>query len=932
MTISIDPALLTSWFNTRAGIGLTGGGGASAAGAVADPTPPWSTASGAPAASALVSSVLAGRKFIDANAAKLDVTGADKVANANYQTLFGLYQGLSALSGLADRAAVKTVGAFDLARLQTTFQSGVKQVQAFLDSKPFDGFDVVQGAVNTVAKTTIGTKAETDVFTSGTLYSGPINGEVPAFKGAVRFSVNVARGGSSQAVDFDLSDMGSTPRTMGNVVNYLNSQLKAAGISTQFASLRTPGVAQTVTVGKSTVKLPVGPDQFALQVEGNSVEKLTFAAPSATPAVYLGQSSGIAADTTAGAVRQLVKYDAGSDPTADPDVPADGLVFQKPLDSNISAIEATATAPDGSVYMLGSASGTIGGQSIQGPQDLVLQKFDSAGNLLFTRTLGAQSSAAGLAMTVSADGKSVAVAGTVQGSLDSTDGKVDAATTDTLVTVFDDKGQEQWSQRAGAPGANDQPSAIAFGADGTVYVTGQTSGVLLGGGGAKGSTDGFLQAFSAKSVPLKDGSGLSQWVPKTVFSTQFGTGSQDRGTGVTVDGSSVIVSSVEDGHAVLRRYEPQPAGQPVLSATRDLGDLQGGDVAGVALGADGSIVVAGSTHNGALDAGTVTQAYAGSNKAAFVASLSADLQPASSDTLTYLGGGADQTASALTVSDGKVFITGQITTGSKLIANKATSTHDGYVAELDPATGQTLWSRQYGGREGEAAPASIAVAAAGASLLDKLGLPSGALDFDVSDQIIANTSVRAGDQFFIKGGQGGPAKAITIAAGETYKTLAAKITRALGFQATVTTTTAGGTTQLQIKPLNAHIQIEVQSGPVGRDALASLGLTEGLISGDAFTAKASAPGSSGTPAHPASNQLKAYYALLLPSGLNLNTPNDIKRAQAALSSALSTIRSAYRDMSTAPSSSSTPAGTVPAYLTKQIADYQKALDRLTGGG
>jgi hypothetical protein len=383
---------------------------------------------------------------------------------------------------------------------------------------------------------------------------------------------------------------------------------------------------------------------------------------------------------------------------------------------------------------------------------------------------------------------------------------------------------------------------------------------------------------------------------------------------------------------VVRLYDIS-SGKPVLSTTRDLGDLQGGDMAGIAVQADGSVVVAGSTHNGALDAGTVTQPYAGTHKAAFVASLGGDLQSASSDTLAYVGGAtSDQAASAVTVSDGKVYLAGTVSTGARTVGKDVVQTADGFVAEIDPATGQTVWSRQYAGRNGVAGPAGIAVSAQGASALDKLGLPSGKVDFSASDQIVANTSARAGDEFYVRSGQNGAAKLITIAANDTYKTLATKISRALGFQVDVKTLTAQGSTQLQIKPLNGRTQIELQSGPVGRDALAALGISEGLVTTDAVTAKATAPGSQKVGALPATNKLKAYYALAMSSGLNLGSANDIKQSQAALQLALSTVRTIYGDMTTAPAVDTSGKNAPPKYLTNQIAQYQAALSRLTGGG
>ena len=210
-------------------------------------------------------------------------------------------------------------------------------------------------------------------------------------------------------------------------------------------------------------------------------------------------------------------------------------------------------------------------------------------------------------------------------------------------------------------------------------------------------------------------------------------------------------------------------------------------MAGLAVQADGSVVVAGSTHNGALDASR--HRADGTHKAAFVASLAGDLQPAGSDTLAYIGGDTDQTASAVTVSGGKVFLTGTVATGSTAAGKDVVHNTDGFVTELDPATGATVWSRQYAGREAVAAPTAIAVSSQGSSVLDKLGLPSGAVDFTSSAQIVASTSVRAGDQFYVRTGQGETPKLITIAANDTYATLATKIGRAIAFGVEVKATT-----------------------------------------------------------------------------------------------------------------------------------------------
>ena len=940
MTVTFDSSFLLNYYNAKAGLPpSTTGTGITATSttpaAPVNPTPPW-TKFTTVQANALTQSVLNGARFIDPSAAKLDVTGAGTVANQNYKNLFALYQGLNALNGIARLAAATTTpGPAELARLQTTFQSGLQQIQSYLGGKPFSGFQVLQSDAVTTAKAASLAPKETDTYTTGAVYSGTPGAPVPAFQGDVKFAVTATKvSGSQTTVNFDLSEMGSTPRTMGSVVSYLNGKLEDAGLATRFASVMTPGTPNTTQVGGKTITLSQNPNQYALQIKGVSVEDLSFSASATEPAVYVAQTSGITAGKTPDATQQLVKFDTGTTPLAT--TSATGQVFSKTLDASASAVHAIATAPDGSVYALTNVTAAAGGQSIQGGQDVALVKYDSAGNVVYTRTLGAAGSASGLALSVSPDGSQVAIVGSTTSDLDPSDGVAKAPTggapNSSFVTVFNATGQELWTkQTLGASGAAVQANAVAFGANGMVYVAGQTDGALQGATTA-GRTDGFIQAYHAVATPLNDGSGGSLYTVANSYTSQFGTGGQDQASGLVVSGSSVYVASTESGHAVVRQFDQSGTGSTSLTAStvRDLGDLQGGSVAGIAANPDGSIVVAGSTHNGALDAGTITQAYAG-GKEAFIASLAPDLQPAAGDRLTYVGAPTDQSVSAVTVSGGQVFITGQIAT-TPVPGSTQTDAFDGYASEVDPQTGQVSWTRRYTGQDREMAPTSIAVGQAGASALDLLGLPSGAVDYDVSQQLVANTAVRAGDEFFVKSGQNGAPVAVKIAANDTYQTLAQKIARATGFNAKATVVAGVAGAQLQIKASYPSAQVQIIAGPKGADALQALGLSEGVITANADQMSALAPVKGSAAAAPTSS-LKNGYSLKLPTNLDLTTPTGVKTAQGVLMAALTTVVAIYRDMTTPPPAKVTPgsSGAAPKYLTDKIANYQAALDRLTGG-
>ncbi len=968
-TIDIS-SVLTSWYNAKAGLITTQGstGDTSNAGTAltllggtptstssasgtssakpTHPTPPWSSGSTAPQLSALVQSVLDGQKFINPTAAKLDVPDGSATTNQNYKDLFALYQGLTALNGLVKQSAASNVSATQMAKLQQTLQSGLQQVQSFVATRPFSGFQVFQGAAIAADKSTVAVTHETDVYTGGTLYSGPVNTEIPAFQGPVQFTLTAAKAtGPDITVNFDLSEMGAAPRTMQNVLAYMNGKVQSAGLITRFGEQQTLGAPQTVQVGGKTVTLSDSPNSYSLKINGVSTEQLSFSAPTSDPSVYVGQSSGITSSSVAGitpdAVQQLVKFDASGTPVAQTN--ALGQVYKHTADAGVSSIQKTVAAPDGSIYVLANVTGTTAGQTIKGAQDVALIKYDSAGSVVFTRTLGAATSATGLALTVSADGKQVAVAGSVSGDLtgSTTSSSSNSSTTtpppQSFVTVFNGEGEEQWTQQMGVingagTGGGVQANAVAFGPNGMVYVAGQTDGPVLGGA-SHGNVDGFVQAYHAVSKPLNDGSGKSQWTVTQSYVNQFGTSGADKATGIAVSGVSVYVSSVENGHAVVRQFDQSGTTGTSLTpaATRDLGNLQGGGVAGISINTDGSVIVAGSTHNGALDAGTVTTAYA-SGEEAFIARLGSDLQPAASDRLTYVGASTDLSASAVTTAGGQVYITGQITT-TPVAGTGQTSAFDGYAAAIDPTTGQVGWSQRYAGLDHEAAPSSIAVGATGASVLDDLGLPNGAVDYGASQQLVANTSLRPGDEFFVKSGVNGVATAVKIDAADTYQTLAQKIARASGFNAKVTVVPSTTGDTLNIAPNSATQQIQIIAGPSTGDVLKTLGLQEGVIMQNADKMSVLAPVRPPPGSILPTSSIKNGYSLNLPSYLDLTTTSGRAHAQTVLSIALSKVQGIYQDMVTPPpSKASTASGTVPQYLLNQVANYRAALQRLTGSG
>lgn len=900
-----------------------------------DPTPPWSTSSRAAQSSALVQRAMTGRKLIDENAAQLDVPGASQ----DYRKLFALYQGLNALYGLAERMDARNISALEKSQITRRFDSGLTEVGSYVEGLDLDKLDIARGATTSILKAGVGMKRTTAEYVGAAIHEGASTDPVAAFQGNVTFAMQVQKSttmsngtvllvGGPIDVAVDLADMGATPRTLANVVDFVNSKLAAANVSTRLATERTPGAVRTTTVGGNTITLTPSPDRFALKVKGSTGEALTFSAPDTADAVYVTQQANFGA----AARNQLLKFQsdvaaAGAPAAATVRIGetswVDGRVFQAEMGPTVQAARATATGPDGSVYVLADVDGEVAGQAIKGKGDVALLKYDPSGRLIYARTLGAAETASGYALSVAADGN-VAVAGSVTGALDRGDDGLDAKKADSFVTVFNADGDELWTQRRGSR-EEDEALAVSFGADGSVYIAGRARAAVVGGE-AIGGYDSYLQGFGPPTATNPNG------IP--LFGTQFGTTGEDRAQAMTMDGNSLLVAGVEDGHAIVRRYDLQVSGPPVLASSRDLGLLQGGGISGISV-QGGRVIVTGTTGNSALDAGTITNAHAGGSDA-FIAALETNLGASANDRLTYFGGAGNDNGAAAAFSGGAVWIAGTApstkpdTSPSVVSPTGTTRNTEGFLARIDPLTGVVQYERRFNAEGNTAAPTSIAVASGGASVLDRLGLPQGTIDYSDSNKIVAGTSARAGDTFYVQGSAG--KKKVTIEASDTLATLAKKIERASGFTATVTvardivtppkegaaesTTIYGVLERLQIKPRDARQRIEISAGTAGMDALAGLGIADTIVR--------ATPSATDTTA-------ERLYGLGLPKSLKIDSKEAVKAALDVLGAALTTVRTAYRNLVAANQpKTATITGEAPAYLTNQIANYQAALDRLGG--
>ncbi|HZZ66860.1 MAG TPA: hypothetical protein VFE18_01685 [Phenylobacterium sp.] len=897
------------------------------------PTPPWNAAETTLQASSNVQNALAGLPIISQGNSVGPSPGISASDAEDYSKLFSLYQGLSTLNDIATQANSKSLSPQQQTQLANAFNSGLSQVSSFVSTTDLANLRLAFGgdATSATAKLTTSQAPSFYTYTTPPLATTDV-GDLPQFDGNVQFNIAVKLNSKTTNVPIDLSGMGTQTRSLGNVVTYINQQLKAAGVETKVAVDRIPGTAQTITVGGSTVTLPQTADQYALQVNVGTSETVTFSAPQTAGAVYVAQTSGnpnpdnnpLTNDSTTR--DQLSKFQTDTTNVSAPPQTAgqpnytQGRVFSENLDTNIGTVHDETVGPDGSVYMLADVTGTTEGQTIQGTQDVALLKYDSAGHLLYTRTLGASDTASGLSLAVSSTGQ-VAVAGSVTGALNgAVNGALNSAPssgdTDSFVTLYDSSGNEVWTERRGSTG-NDQANQVAFSADGkTVYVAGQATGTMPGAA-AIGNQDGYIEGFQTSATGT----------PHAVFTQSFGTTGQDSAKGMVVDGSSLITASVENGDAVLRNYDIS-SGTPVLTTSRDLGSLNGGTIAGLSLNGS-QVVVAGTTSNGSLSAGTVTSAATGGTQA-FAAQVDASLTPSSSDAISYFGGVGTQ-ATSLAVANGQIWVGGSTT--SALPGQTFTGTKDGFIAQLNISTGQIVNSNQFTGADGMDTPTAIAVDTSGSSILDRLGLPTSPLLPATSQSVVSDSSLRPGDQFTVAAGSAPPVT-ITITAADTLTTLAQEIQRASGNEATATVThTATGAQTLTIKPAYAQATVTLGAGPAGKDALSTLGLPQGMLNQTVTSNNVTSPADGGS----------AIFGLGLSSTMSLDSPAQITQATASIGAAMGVVRQAYQSIVTAEqpklpggqsaavAAAAANSGTVPAYLTAQLANLQAGLARLTGG-
>jgi hypothetical protein len=715
---------------------------------------------------------------------------------------------------------------------------------------------------------------------------------LPGLNASQSFTISVKKGGVTTDVAIDLAQVNGA-LSLDNVISYVNQQLSAAGFASRFHR----------TITKGTIDDPENAS-YGMEVAPSGTETLTLSASASTPALYIAGNSGVTTateDTKADQQGRLTKLTDLNNTQAG--------VFSATAapSSGLTTAQATVVDAGGNVYVVGNTTGDFGNQINQGEQDTYLTKYDSAGNVQWTRMLGSAGTASAYSLALNPNG-GVVIAGSTTGTVMTT--AVADGNADSFVAKYDTNGNETWVKQIQTL-ANNQAASVSVDSSGNVYLGGQVKGVVGKGQTNNGGTDAYIAKLDAKG--------------NIVYERQYGTSGNDgaAATAIASDGGLVVASMI-DGHAVVSKYANGDATTAPIWQ-QDLGALQAGGAIGGMTVAGGKIYLTGTTTNTDLTAGGVAAvAHASSGGMdAFVFAIDDAGTSASAASVTYVGTGASDKGNAVTVgSDGTVYLAGTTSGTFSGQTRNVPDVDNMFVSALN-TDGTIRWTRQYGGADGTSTGQGVAFDNGGSSVLDALGLPRGQIAFNQTVDLAASTTLREGDSFSIKiAGSATRTAKITIQKGETLTSLVRRINIEMQNAGKASVAYGSGKETLKLT-INPGVTATLIAGPEMTDALSRLGLSEQMLTDSSAPAKTSADGTA---------SLKAY-GLGLPQSVDISTSSGGGAARAQLLSVLTAIQKIYQSENK-PASAAGPVGSAPSpassQLTSRLSNYTLALNMLSG--
>jgi hypothetical protein len=286
-------------------------------------------------------------------------------------------------------------------------------------------------------------------------------------------------------------------RQFGTSHEDLVCDLSADGLGNVYVAGNTGGSLGTPSAGSNDVFVAkynsTGDRLWTRQFGTSDNEQAYDVSADGRGSVYVtGYTLGSLADTNAGASDAFVaKFDSSGNCLWTRQFGTSGYEYANDISANGL----------GDVYLAGQTTGSLGAPNTGGT-DAFVCKFDSSGDLLWTRQFGTSDD--DLATAISADGTgNVYVGARTKGSL----AGPSAGDYDVFVGEYDSQGNLLWSRQLGTP-SEDDVFCLSAGGLRNVYASGKTKGSL--GGTNAGDYDAFVAKLASDSDSgSQDGAGAA---------------------------------------------------------------------------------------------------------------------------------------------------------------------------------------------------------------------------------------------------------------------------------------------------------------------------------------------------------------------------------------------------------------------------------------
>lgn len=937
--------------------------------------PPWKLPEETKTLNQQVREVRELSKFIDLKDDDLEAVSGDP----DTQATFAIFKALTNLRVLAEYASENDTPTTSLARLSEQFKSGLEEVREFVSTAELDKLDLFLGEKQYKTEATTRTGKNQTEFDSSLITDDP-NAAIAGLTGTEVFTVSITKSGATDDISIDLSGVTGT-LSLNNIKDYINTQIEALTIVPEGGGDPT---AKHLT--RFDVRRDGDSGRYGLQIEGTLTEEVTLSAASAEPTLYVASAvsqldddfavtsritelnnlattltvddttsfSGIdyeaseikqkvdASDASdeldpklqelrdkfrSDAVKDVLGDAADDDDTDDTDntlsitnVDSD---FQVNADTKASRVVVDS---EGGIYVVGSSAGSFGHQlNTSTGEDVFLTKFDSEGNVLFSRLLGAGGNAEAYGLAVDSN-DNVIIVGKTDSELstsDVIDNDDKTNISDAFVTKISKRGDEVFRYQLDKFGESAAYS-VAVDSAGDIFVGGYTKSAISSTSGFSGGQDALILKLSGANGTLTD-------------SEVFGTSGNEVIKGIAVDANdNLVVATESSGNALVYRIDGSDLTNQTDSV--DFGSLgSSGSIEGIAIdNTNGKIYISGVTTNGSLNASGAASVNgsAQGNQEGFVSGLTLSGSTLlSADFTTYLSTTGTDRIQDVVVNDGTVYVAGS--TSGTLSGETARGSVDAFAAKVNGSTGAVEDVEQFGESLASKATGGLAFTTKGDSVLETLGLPTGTIDIDETLDVQTQTSAKVGDFFYISI-DGGRKQKIELEDGDTLDDIKRKV-RIAGVgqvKAEVSTTSEGD--KLTISALDDGVTIDLLRGTGGRDLLERIGLEPGLLlpknevfglddKKDDPKFDASAP-----------ENLGGAFALGIDGALNLEDKATAKYVLGLLDNAIANTQRAFRSLTFDPLKAAllndkSTTGPVPKHLQNQLANFQTGLARLQSG-